>query len=79
VLLLAHIDRQDLERHISELHCAAATPILYRGANLTVTASIGVALVDAIDDREAFERLQTADAATYAAKATGPGQTGFAP
>jgi len=61
------------------MHCAAAIPIYHRDTTLTVTAGIGVALVDAVDDREAFELLQTADAAMYAAKATGPGQTGFAP
>lgn len=79
VLLFAPSTGQDLDRHIDQLHCAAAIPIHHSDTTPTVTASTGVALVDAVDDREAFELLQTADAAMYAAKATGPGQTGFAP
>jgi GGDEF domain-containing protein len=61
------------------LHCAAATPVEYHGTAVAVTASVGVAVVEAVDHREALELLRDADAAMYVAKAAGPGQTRFAP
>jgi len=53
-LLFAPIDRQDLARHIDQLRCATTTPIYYRDTTPTVAASTGVALVDAVDHRDAF-------------------------
>jgi diguanylate cyclase (GGDEF)-like protein len=79
VLLFAPDDQRAIDGLIRELHCAAATPVNYREATVAVTASIGVALVEAVDHREALELLRDADAAMYLAKAAGPGQTRFAP
>ncbi|KAA0102191.1 diguanylate cyclase [Mycolicibacterium sp. P1-18] len=79
VLLFEPADRRAVDQRIRELHCAAATPVSYRDATITVTASIGVALVEPVDHRDALELLRDADAAMYAAKAIGPGQTRFAP
>ena len=77
VLLFAPVDRRCIEEIIHGLHCAAATPVHYQEATIAVTASIGVALVEAGDHRDALELLRDADAAMYAAKAMGPGQTHF--
>lgn len=79
VLLFSPVDQRAVDGRIRELHCAAATPVNYGEATVAVTASIGVALVEAVDHRDALELLRDADAAMYAAKAAGPGQTRFAP
>lgn len=79
VLIFEPVDQRAVDGLIRELHCAAATPVDYREATVAVTASIGVALVEAVDHREALELLRDADAAMYVAKAAGPGQTRFAP
>jgi diguanylate cyclase (GGDEF)-like protein/PAS domain S-box-containing protein len=79
VLLFAPVDQGAVDECIRQLHCAAATPVTHRGATIVVTASIGVTLVEPDDHRDALELLRDADSAMYAAKATGPGQTRFAP
>ncbi|GLP73935.1 hypothetical protein TUM20983_10450 [Mycobacterium antarcticum] len=79
VLLFDCIDRPGIDRLVGDLHRAASKPIRYRKAEITITASIGVAAVVSYDARDASELLAAADAAMYAAKASGPGQTRHAP
>lgn len=79
VLVFAPVEQRVVDECIRELHCAAVTPVTYRDATVAVSASIGVTMVETGDQRDALELLRDADAAMYAAKATGPGQTRFAP
>lgn len=78
VLVFAPIDRPGIDRLVDALHRAAAKPIRYRGADILVTASIGVTVVEPDDARDALDLLRAADEAMYAAKTSGRGLTGYA-
>ncbi len=60
------------------LYRAAAKPTRYRGADILVTASIGVTVVEPDDARDALDLLRAADEAMYTAKTSGRGLTGYA-
>lgn len=59
------------------IHGALRSPILLDGEQVTVTASLGVALYPEADDGSAQEALRRADNALHRAKAAGGNQTAF--
>lgn len=78
ILLFEPIDQPDIDRLVGALHRAVSKPIRYRQADITVTSSIGVTMVEPDDVRDTLELLRAADEAMYAAKASGPGRTRYA-
>jgi diguanylate cyclase (GGDEF)-like protein len=78
VLAFTPVDRPGIDWLVDGLHRAAARPVRYRGADICVTASIGVTMVHADDTRDALELLSAADEAMYDAKASGRGLTRYA-
>lgn len=79
ILLFDEVGQSDLAQLVRDLHIAVATPISHGQAEIAVTASIGVAVVGSDDRRDATQLLSAADSAMYAAKASGPGRTRYAP
>lgn len=68
-LIFGHADRPALQQMADRLHAALAAPLIVAGNPCRLTASIGVAMVEPHDHRDAARILQDADAAMYKAKA----------
>jgi diguanylate cyclase (GGDEF)-like protein len=74
-ILLDGVDEiRDATRVADRIHAALATPIVLDGVEVTISASIGIALVDA-DYERGEELLRDADTALYRAKEAGRART----
>lgn len=74
ILLEDVVTPADALRVSDRLHTALQHPILLKGPEIFVTASIGIAIA-ASNDRQAADLLRDADTAMYRAKSQGTGQT----
>jgi diguanylate cyclase (GGDEF)-like protein/PAS domain S-box-containing protein len=77
LLIAARADTNDLHQLAQRLHAALMNTIVVHQQPITVTASIGIAVVDTNQPESPNDILRRADAAMYQAKANGPGQTRF--
>ncbi|MBO0677415.1 diguanylate cyclase [Mycolicibacterium sp. S2-37] len=77
VLVFAPADRDVIVSVSDGVHRALADPIVADPVEITISASIGVTVIDASDTRQADEIVRDADAAMYRAKSLGPGNTAF--
>lgn len=71
VLLHDPESESDALRVLERLRAAVAEPILYAGSQLQVTASVGVALLDAAEEADFDALVRQADAAMYQVKRAG--------
>jgi diguanylate cyclase (GGDEF)-like protein/PAS domain S-box-containing protein len=70
-LLIGDLADNGLERSVDRIHRVLTEPIDIPGGTLQLGASIGVVRTDRRDERDALTLLRDADAAMYAAKASG--------
>ncbi len=77
-LVLAGADHDGAGRVAERVHAVLRQPLAVGGRDLSVSASIGIAVYPA-DGPDASELLQHADLAMYAARATGAGHVRFHP
>ncbi|MDR3660414.1 MAG: sensor domain-containing diguanylate cyclase [Mycobacterium sp.] len=77
LLIGAPATANDLHQLAGRLHEALKTPTVIDAQPITVSASIGITVVDTARPATPADILSRADAAMYQAKTNGPGQTCF--
>lgn len=78
-LLTGDVGNGALDRFVDRIHSVLTEPIDVAGGSLRIGASIGVIRTDGQQDRDAASLLREADAAMYAAKASGRRASEFSP
>lgn len=78
-LLTGDVGNGALDRFVDRIHHVLTEPIDVAGGSLRIGASIGVIRTDGQQERDAASLLREADAAMYAAKASGRRASEFSP
>ncbi|AKN17747.1 regulatory protein [Mycobacterium haemophilum DSM 44634] len=70
-LVQGEISQTGLNQLVERIHAALAKPVSVRGAEVAVTASIGIAVIAKDDPRNSRQIVRDAEAAMYHAKSSG--------